>query len=50
MFIENGINVSRKTASNYLVELEKEGFLTLEKIVKQRIYINRRLFSTVNRK
>ncbi|MFT8350206.1 hypothetical protein [Clostridium saccharoperbutylacetonicum] len=32
VFIENGLNVSRKTASNYLAELEKEGFLTSEKI------------------
>lgn len=49
VFIENGLNVSRKTASNYLAELEKEGFLTSEKIGKERIYVNKRLFDTVEK-
>lgn len=36
VFIENGLNVSRKMASNYLSELENKGFLISEKIGKER--------------
>jgi len=40
VYIENGLSVTRKTAVNYLSALEKEGFLTSEKIGKERIYQN----------
>lgn len=47
VYIENGLSVTRKTAVNYLSSLEKEGFLTSEKIGKERIYQNKRLFDLV---
>jgi Fic family protein len=46
-FIENGLSVSRKTAVNYLNALEREGFLTSQKIGKERIYQNKRLYDLV---
>lgn len=47
IYIENGLSVTRKTAANYLVSLEKEGFLTSEKIGKERIYQNKRLYDII---
>jgi len=47
LFIENGLTVTRKTAVNYLSALEKEGFLTSEKVGKERIYQNKRLYDLV---
>jgi len=47
IYIENGLSVSRKTAVNYLTSLEKEGLLTSEKIGKERIYQNKRLYDLV---
>lgn len=47
VYIENGLSVTRKTAVNYLSSLEKEGFLTSEKIGKERIYQNKRLYDMV---
>lgn len=46
-YIESGLNVSRKTASSYLYSLEDAKFLTSEKIGRERIYINTRLFEAV---
>ena len=46
-FIENGLSVSRKTAVNYLNALERDGFLTSQKIGKERIYQNKRLYDLV---
>ena len=46
-FIEKGLSVSRKTAVSYLAQLEKEGFLISEKIGKERIYQNKRLYDLV---
>ena len=46
-FLEKGLGVSRKTAANYLSVLETEGFLSSEKIGKERIYQNKRLFDIV---
>lgn len=46
-YIENGLSVSRKTAANYLSSLEKEGFLASERIGKERIYQNKRLYDLV---
>ncbi|MCW2278118.1 Fic family protein [Heliophilum fasciatum] len=46
-YIEKGLSVSRKTAINYLNVLEKEGFLISEKIGKERIYQNKRLYDLV---
>lgn len=48
-YIENGLSISRKTAANYLNTLEKEGFLKSEKIGKERIYQNKRLYDLVKR-
>ena len=47
IYIEKGLSVTRKTAANYLVSLEKEGFLTSEKIGKERIYQNKRLYDII---
>lgn len=47
VYIENGLSVTRKTAANYLSTLEEEGFLTSEKIGKERIYQNKRLYDLV---
>ena len=46
-YIGKGLNVSRKTASVYLIALEEAGFLTSQKIGKEKIYLNNRLYQTV---
>jgi len=46
-YIENGLSVTRKTAASYLSSLEREGFLLSEKIGRERIYLNKRLFDLV---
>lgn len=46
-YIEEGLGVSRRTAVNYLKALEEEGFLVSEKLGKERIYQNKRLFDLV---
>jgi len=48
-FIENGLNISRRTASDYLIALEKEGFLSSQMMGKEKIYLNKRLFEIVKR-
>jgi Fic family protein len=45
--IEEGLSVSRRTAVTYLQTLEKEGFLVSDKIGKERIYQNKRLYDLV---
>lgn len=45
--LEKGLNVSRKTAANYLSSLEEAGFLVSEKVGRERIYLNNRLFDIV---
>lgn len=47
VYIERGLSVTRKTAVSYLSSLEKEGFLYSEKIGKERIYQNKRLYDLV---
>lgn len=46
-YIQKGLNISRKTASNYLFSLEKAGFLMSEKVGREKIYINSRLLDAV---
>ena len=46
-YIEEGLSVSRRTAVTYLQTLEKDGFLVSEKIGKERIYQNKRLYDLV---
>ncbi|MDP3388220.1 MAG: Fic family protein [Eubacteriales bacterium] len=46
-YVEKGLSVTRKTAVSYLNSLEEEGFLTSEKIGKERIYQNKRLYDLV---
>ncbi|MGH4137526.1 hypothetical protein [Clostridium sp.] len=48
-FIENGLNISRRTASDYLIELEKEGFLSSQIMGKEKIHLNNRLFEIVKK-
>ena len=45
VYIEKGLNVSRKTASGYLASLEEKGFLVSSKIGRERVYLNKRLFA-----
>ncbi|NLL97558.1 MAG: Fic family protein [Clostridiaceae bacterium] len=47
VYIEKGLNITRKTASNYLSSLEEKGFLISQKIGKERIFLNKRLFDIV---
>ena len=47
IYFEKALSVSRKTAVHYLTELEREGFLTSEKIGKERIYQNKRLYDLI---
>lgn len=46
-YIENGLKVTRKTASGYLAELEKAGFLESQKIGREKVFTNKRLFEVV---
>lgn len=46
-YIEKGLGVTRKTAAVYLTALEQAGFLMSEKIGKERIYQNKRLFDLI---
>ncbi|MDD2370415.1 MAG: Fic family protein [Firmicutes bacterium] len=46
-YIEKGLSITRKTASSYLSMLEKEGFLVSEKLGKERIYQNKRLYDLI---
>ena len=47
IYIEKGLRISRKTAVTYLSALEESGFLTSERIGRERIYLNKRLFEVV---
>jgi len=47
IYIEKGLSITRKTAVSYLSALETAGFLVSEKIGKERIYKNRRLYDLV---
>ena len=47
VFIEKGLRVSRRTAVTYLTALEEQGFLVSERIGRERIYLNKRLFEVV---
>ena len=46
-YIQKGLGVSRKTAANYLSSFEDAGFLTSEKVGRERIYLNNKLFDIV---
>ena len=46
-YIEEGLGVSRKTAYKYLSQLEEKGYLESEKIGRERIYLNKKLFKIV---
>lgn len=47
MYLEEGLRVSRRTAATYLAALEEKGFLTSERIGRERIYLNKRLFEVI---
>ena len=47
VFIEKGLRISRRTAVTYLTALEEQGFLVSERIGRERIYLNKRLFEVV---
>ena len=46
-YIEKGLKVTRKTASGYLAELERSGFLESQKIGREKIFTNIRLYEVV---
>lgn len=46
-YIVTGLDITRKTASNYLSSLEDAGFLISEKLGREKIYLNRALFDLV---
>ena len=46
-YIKNELNVSERTAQRYLDRLVQLGFLTSEKIGRERIYKNERLFAII---
>ena len=46
-YIKNELNVSERTAQRYLDSLVQLGFLTSEKIGRERIYKNERLFAII---
>lgn len=46
-YMEEGLGVTRKTASKYLSSLEEKGFLISEKIGREVIYLNQNLFKIV---
>lgn len=46
-YVSVSLGVSRRTAVNYLNALEENGFLVSEKMGKERIYQNKRLFDLV---
>jgi Fic family protein len=48
-YIQEGLGVTRKTASNYLSTLESKGFLSSEKIGREKIYKNIRLFELIKK-
>ena len=49
-YIENICGVTRKTAMSYLSQLEEAGFLSSEKIGRDRIYKNDRLINLLKNK
>ncbi len=48
-YIEEGLSVSRKTASRYLSSLEEAGFLVSQKMGKERIFVNTCLLEVVQK-
>ncbi|MGV8146392.1 MAG: Fic family protein [Alkaliphilus sp.] len=46
-YLQEGLNISRKTASTYLISLENTGFLESEKVGREKIYLNKCLFDIV---
>jgi hypothetical protein len=46
-YVEKGLGVTRKTASGYLTALEEHGILASQKIGKEKVYLNKKLFTIV---
>jgi Fic family protein len=47
--VEKGLNVTRKTASGYLVQLAEAGYLDVEIRGREKLYINRKLINIVSK-
>jgi Fic family protein len=47
--VENGLNVTRKTASNYLNELVETGILVVEVRGRDKLFINKRLLDVMKK-
>jgi len=47
--VQNGLDVTRKTASNYLSSLEKINLMRSEKIGRQKLYINKPLMNLLKK-
>ncbi len=48
-YIKDGLNITRKTSSNYLNVLEHEGFLISEIIGREKIFINKKLYELIKK-
>ena len=46
-YIEIALNISERTALRYLNVLEEKGFLTSEKVGREKIYKNNKLFEII---
>lgn len=49
VYVEEQLNVSRRTASTYLIELESAGFLTSKMEGREKIYLNNKLFELIKK-
>lgn len=48
-YVEKGVGVTRKTASNYLSQLETKGFLKSEKIGREKVFVNKKLYDMIKK-
>lgn len=49
VYIEEKLNVSRRTASTYLIDLEESGFLTSKMEGREKIYLNNKMFELIKK-
>ncbi len=49
IFVEKKLNVTRRTASTYLIALEKAGFLKSKMEGREKIYLNTKLFELIKK-
>ncbi len=49
VYVQEKLNVSRRTASTYLIQLEEAGFLTSKMEGREKIYLNNKLFELIKK-